>query len=169
MLMILQHTPHWVFGLFVGLFFFGVQQTRSRQVKKYLAYLLPLGMTLLSFAGVASSFGIHIHLMLIWLIGLGLVTYLLKPLISAIHSKYDRETNTFTLQGSWTPFVVIMLIFFTKYAVGVLNGMQVGWLHLAVTEVLLSLCYGGFSGYFIGRAIYLRKIENNAYSSVDVN
>ena len=49
---ILIHTPIWVYGLFVLLVVFGLQQTRSRDVKAVLAYLLPLWMIALSLAGI---------------------------------------------------------------------------------------------------------------------
>ncbi len=43
---ILAHTPAWVFGLLLGLIVLGLQQARNRQVKLWLAYLLPSGMVI---------------------------------------------------------------------------------------------------------------------------
>jgi len=67
---IITHTPPWVFGLFVLLIAFGLQQTRSRNVNAALAYLLPVGMIGLSLFGIHSSSGMEPAPVAIWAAGL---------------------------------------------------------------------------------------------------
>ena len=152
---ILIHTPIWVYGLFVVLVAFGLQQTRSRNVKAVLAYLLPLGMIALSLAGIDSSFGIKPVPITMW--ALGLLT------VSAIGFKYfrddrvtfSRSNRSFFIPGSWTPFVVIMAIFFTKYVFAVMNALDPNTATASTFVAMLSLAYGCFSGYFSSRAVNL--------------
>ena len=149
---ILLHTPTWVYGLFVVLIVFGLQQTRSRNVNAFLAYLLPAGMIVLSLAGINSSFGIKPVPITLW--ALGLIT------VSAVGFKYfrddrvtfSRSNRSFFIPGSWTPFFVIMAIFFTKYAFAVMQGFGVAAARSPITAVALSLIYGCLSGYFVARA-----------------
>ncbi len=152
---ILIHTPIWVYGLFVVLVIFGLQQTRSRNVNAVLAYLLPLGMIALSLAGIDSSFGIKPVPITMW--ALGLLT------VSAIGFKYfrdhrvtfSRSDRSFYIPGSWTPFIVIMAIFFTKYVFAVMNALDPYTATASTFVAVLSLAYGCFSGYFSSRAINL--------------
>lgn len=155
MLQILSHTPAWVFILFVVLLVFGLLQTRSRGVKQFLAYLLPTGMIILSLAGVQSSFGIEAMPIGLWAVGLiivALVGYKFFPLKGV---SYDARQRAFFIPGSWLPLVVIMAIFFTKYTVAVMHGLNNSLANDPVFEMALSLSYGCFSGYFASRAVNL--------------
>ena len=71
---ILIQTPPWVYGLFIVLAVFGLQQTHSRHVSAVLAYFLPFGLIALLLAGINSSFGIELAPIAMWAIGLLIVT-----------------------------------------------------------------------------------------------
>lgn len=152
---ILIHTPLWVYGLFVVLVAFGLQQTRSRNVNAVLAYILPFGMIALSLAGINSSFGIKPAPVAMWALGLLLVT-----VIGFKHFRDDRVTFTrtsrsFFIPGSWAPFCVIMAIFFTKYVYAVIHAFDAEIVTTNTFIAALSLAYGCFSGYFSSRAVNL--------------
>ncbi len=49
---ILEHTPVWVWGVFVAILLLGLQQTRTRDVSIARATILPVVMILLSLSGV---------------------------------------------------------------------------------------------------------------------
>ena len=155
MLQILSHTPVWVFILFVVLLVFGLQQTRSRNVKQFLAYFLPIGMVALSLAGVISSFGIKTIPIGLWVVGLATVTFICYNLFPVKGITYHSEKKYFFMPGSWLPFVVIMTIFFTKYTVAVMHGLNSTLVNNQIFILLLSLAYGCFSGYFASRAVNL--------------
>jgi len=156
---ILSHTPIWVFGLFVVLVVFGLQQTRNRNVKLVLAYFLPAGMIALSLAGVLSSFGVHPVPIALWFIGLVVTTTFIYKLFPLKGVTFHPERKHFFVPGSWLPFVVIMAIFFAKYAVGVMHGLNSPLLANQSFILLLSFAYGCFSGYFASRAVALHGMQ----------
>lgn len=152
---ILIHTPIWVYGLFVVLVAFGLQQTRSRNVKAVLAYLLPLGMIALSLAGINSSFGIEPVPIIMWALGLLAVSAIGFKYFRDDRVTFSRSNRSFFIPGSWTPFVVIMAIFFTKYVFAVMNALDPNTATASTFVAMLSLAYGCFSGYFSSRAVNL--------------
>ncbi len=155
MLEIITHTPTWVFGLFIGLVLLGVQQRNNRQVKKPLAFILPLGMLVLSFTGVWTSFGFMPSALLMWFAGLCITAFATARIWPVRGLVFYPERNSFFIPGSWAPFLVIMLIFFTKYSVGVLHGINPAALESIPLKLAFSLVYGLSSGYFVGRALCL--------------
>lgn len=155
MLQILSHTPPWVFVLFAGLLAFGFMQARDRNVNKISAYLLPIGMVALSLAGVQSSFGIKLVPVALWATGLALVTFIGYTFFRDTRVVFDPNRNAFYIPGSWFPLVVIMAIFFTKYAVAVMRALKIDATSSPAFTMALSLAYGCFSGYFSYRAANL--------------
>lgn len=158
MIQILTHTPVWVFFLFVVLVVFGLQQARSRNVKFFLAYFLPVGMVALSLAGVLSSFGLQAAPVGLWGLGLVATALLLYKLLPLKGARFNQDTGHFFVPGSWVPFVVIMAIFFAKYGVGVMRGFNNPLLLNTSFILCLSFAYGCFSGYFAARALALVSI-----------
>ncbi|MEY4589555.1 MAG: hypothetical protein RL497_1631 [Pseudomonadota bacterium] len=149
---ILRHTPKWVFGLFVSLLFLGWQQSRTRVVKKYVIFILPVGMTFLSYFGLESSFGASILTVGLWFLGLILTAYTTYIFLPNPGVFYRRQDASFDIPGSWLPLMLMMAIFFTKYSVGVLATINPELLGLSSVIYFCSIIYGGFSGVFIGRA-----------------
>ena len=152
---ILIHTPFWVYCLFVVLVAFGLQQIRNRNVNAVLAFFLPLGMIALSLAGISSSFGIKPVPVAMWALGLLTVT-----VIGFKHFRDDRvifsqPNRSFFIPGSWTPFFVIMAIFFTKYAFAVMHAFNPEIAAAKTFSAVMSLAYGCLSGYFSSRALNL--------------
>ena len=152
---ILIHTPLWVLGLFIVLVVFGLQQTRSRNVNAVLAYFLPLGMIALSLAGINSSFGIEPVPVAMWAIGLLVVTAIGFKLFRDDRVTFNRSSRSFFIPGSWTPFVVILAIFFSKYVFAVMHALDAEIVTTPAFVAGLSLAYGCFSGYFSSRAVNL--------------
>lgn len=155
MMQILSHTPTWVFVLFVVLLAFGFMQTRSRNVNKFLAYLLPVGMVFLSLAGVQSSFGLTLVPVTLWAAGLALTTFIGYTFFRDTRVSFDPNRNAFYIPGGWVPLVVIMAIFFTKYTVAVMTSLKIDAASSPAFAIVLSLAYGCLSGYFSSRAANL--------------
>jgi hypothetical protein len=152
---ILIHTPLWVYGLFVVLVVFGLQQTRSRNVKAVPAYFLPFGMIALSLAGIHSSFGLEPAPLAMWATGLLIVTVAGFKWFRDDRVTYTRSSRSFFIPGGWTPFFVIMAIFFTKYVFAVMHALDAEIATTRAFVAALSLAYGCFSGYFSSRAVNL--------------
>jgi len=155
MMQILTRTPPWVFALFAGLLAFGFLQARSRNVKAFLAYVLPAGMVALSLSGIQSSFGLKPAPLAAWALGLVAVAVIGHKAFPDKGISFDPAKGAFYIPGSWVPLVVIMAIFFAKYAFAVMQGYGAAAAGSPVTAVALSLVYGGLSGYFVARAASL--------------
>lgn len=155
MLQILSHTPPWVLALFAGLLAFGLLQTRSRDVKAIMAYVLPAGMVALSLSGIQSSFGFKPSPFAAWAVGLAAIAVIGYKAFPHKGISFNSANGTFYIPGSWVPLAVIMAIFFTKYAFAVMQGFGVAAAASPITAVALSLIYGCLSGYFVSRAASL--------------
>ncbi len=110
---IISHTPTWVFVVFFTLLIIGYQQSKSRVVKLKMVFVLPVLMTVFSYLGVSSVFGIAFYSLGIWLIGL------LSAFVIGIKLAYPRNVEYLAAQGqlsvpgSWLPLVLMMAIFLT--------------------------------------------------------
>ena len=152
---IITHTPSWVFGLFVLLIAFGLQQTRSRNVNAALAYLLPLGMIGLSLFGIHSSFGMEPAPVAIWAMGLLIVTGIRFKYFRDERVTFTRASRSFFIPGSWIPLCVIVAIFITKYAFAIMRALHAEMAGTDAFIAVFSLAYGCYSGYFSSRAANL--------------
>jgi hypothetical protein len=155
MMQIVSHTPLWVFALFAALLVFGLMQTRSRNVNRFLAYALPLGMVALSLVGVQSSFGLELVPVVFWAAGLAIVTLIGYVFFRDTRVSFDPSRNAFYVPGSWLPLLVIMAIFLTKYVVAVMLALEMGVVTRPAFATMFSFAYGCFSGYFAARAANL--------------
>lgn len=153
MLQILQHTPLWVFGLFIGLVFLGYSQTKTRLLSVKRLIIFPIVMLSLSVLGIASSFGIHLLSIAMWLCGLSLAFAINYWVVSPRDVRYLKDEQVFSIPGSWLPMVLIMVIFFTKYLVGVLLALHPETVHTPRFLVSACLVFGLSSGLFLARAI----------------
>ena len=112
-------------------------------------------MIALSLAGVQSSFGLKLVPVVLWATGLVLVTIVGYKFFRDTRVSFDPNRNAFYIPGSWMPLIVIMAIFFTKYAVAVMAALKIEAASSTLFAVALSLAYGCFSGYFSSRAVNL--------------
>lgn len=169
MLQIVAHTPPWVFGLLIGLLVLGLQQTRNRQVNRGLAYVLPVGMVILSLVGVTSNFGAQLLSVSLWLAGLCAMALIGYQWLPVKNLRYLAESNRFYIPGSWIPLVVILAIFFTKYSVAVLYALANPLTTQAAFMPVLCVVYGGFSGYFVARALCLVRASRSGDELLSTN
>jgi hypothetical protein len=159
MLEIISHTPIWVFILFFVLVVVGLLQLKDRKVSFSKILILPIAMVCLSFYGVISAFGLDIKSSLFWLVGL-IIAVLLNILLKLPrNSIYDKDLKTFFIKGSIIPFILIMIIFFTKYFIGVVIAKQLAILNELTFICTISFIYGILSGFFLGRIFVLLKLK----------
>jgi len=155
---ILAHTPRWVFVLFALLMWLGLKQLAAGTVSLARVTLLPIAMVGLSFYGMLSAFGDSPVALLGWAgaVSVLLLTVQRWPLPAA--ARYDAATRTFHLPGSAAPLALMMGIFFTKYAVGVLLAMHPEVARHTGFALAIGTLYGAFSGIFSARALRLWKL-----------
>lgn len=157
---ILRHTPAWVFVLFFVLLAVGLTLTRTRHVGRRTVAVLPLAMIALSLYGVYSAFGTATAAIGAWLIGVA--TALAAGLVLALPRdvSYSEATQTFVVPGSWIPLALMMAIFFTKYAVGVILARHLPVANTVPFVASVSFAYGLFGGLFFARALVTWRAQS---------
>jgi hypothetical protein len=150
---ILRRTPIWVFPLFLLLLTVGCMQSRTRPVATARLAILPVAMPALSLYGVLSVFGADAIALACWLAALLAAAASVRAVGLPKGVTYSPEPKVFTVPGSWWPLALIMVIFFTRYAVAVALARDASLSHLALFAVLVSAAYGLSSGFFVGRAL----------------
>jgi len=154
---ILQHTPVWVWGLFVALVALGLSQTRDREMTLVRVTVLPLVLVGLSLSGVLSAFG-HAPLPLGgWAAGVGAALVFGRQFVAVRGARWLAQTGRLYVPGSWLPLVLIVGLFCIKYVAGASLSMHPTLSTDAAFAGLCSLAYGGFSGLFLARALSLRS------------
>ena len=153
LLEILRRTPPWVFALFAVLVWFGLLQTRTRQVTLARVTVLPLVLIGLSLSGLTGTFGANPYALAAWLAAVLIAVLLNRAVKWPRKVAYAAATRSFPVQGSWLPLAVMMLIFFTRYAVSVALAMQPGLATTPSLPAAVGFAYGLMSGAFLARAL----------------
>ncbi|VWX62166.1 conserved membrane hypothetical protein [Burkholderiales bacterium 8X] len=165
LIQILAHTPTWVFVVFGLLLAVGLKQLRGGTVGMTRLTIMPVVMTALAIFGVVSASGGSPLALLAWLCTAALVAIFVirRPLPST--TRYDGAARQFHVAGSPVPLLLMMAIFFTKYAVGVEVAMQPELTRQLAFALGTSAVYGVFSGIFIGRAARLWRLARQTNAS----
>ena len=156
---ILSRTPLWVFVLFFVLLVYGYSQSKTRTVSRSRIAILPAAMVVLSFSGVLSAFGIAPVALASWGIGVGITVWLgsLRAVPDGV--SFSFETQLFRVPGSWIPLLLMMALFFTKYAVGVIVARQLPVANTLMFCGTVSLAYGALCGVFVSRALTVWSVR----------
>ena len=160
---ILKRTPSWVFVLFFVLLAFGYYQSKDRVVSRNKVTIIPAAMLVLSFYGVLSAFGSNLFAIFSWLAGVVITVYLGLKSANPSGVNFITETRSLLVPGSWLPLSLMMAIFFTKYAVGVILARKLPFAGEVAFIGSVSLIYGFLSGVFLARALAkLRTVRERA-------
>jgi hypothetical protein len=155
-LSILEHTPVWVWVTFCAVITLGILQIRTRDVSIARATVLPVVMIALSLSGVLSAFS-QIPLALgAWLVGVVVSLKLAGSVLAVRGASWSAETRHFRVPGSFVPVTLILGVFVTKYAAGVMLAINPSLAANTSVAIVLSLVYGAFAGLFWARARSLR-------------
>ena len=154
---ILKHTPVWVWGLFALLVYLGAMQSRTRTFSPARLAILPAAMLAFSLYGVLSVFGASVPAIAAWLTGLVASAWAIVALGLPRNATWSEETRTFSVPGSWLPLGIMMAIFFTRYAINVSIALDPSLKQAAGFLPAVGLTYGASSGYFLARALNIRR------------
>lgn len=155
---ILSHTPFWVWALLALLLVLGWKQSRPGRYSLTRTTLMPLAMVGLSVYGTVSAFGAPPQVWAAWAAAALPLAWAISHTALPRGTHYDAAQRSFWLAGSWTPMVLILGVFLTKYAVGVALAMAPARAHDPVFTLVAALLYGGFSGCFLGRGARLWRL-----------
>ena len=159
-LQIIQHTPVWVWGLFVALVAFGLSQTRDRAVSLTRVTILPLVLLALSFWGVVSTFAHATIAIVAWGAGVATAIALGRGLMRARGASWSPETGLLHVPGSWLPLAMMVALFLIKWGVGATLAINHSMVSHTAFGAACGLAYGGFSGLFAARALGLRSLAS---------
>ena len=160
LIQIISHTPLWVWAILVVLLWVGLKQTLPRSVSLRRITVLPLVMVGLSLAGTLTAFGAGNHALLAWGAAAAVAAAVVMTRTLPQATQYNTWTQHFQIPGSWTPLVLMMGIFITKYAVGVTLSMRPDLARDAMFSQSVGALYGGFSGVFVARAARLWRLAS---------
>ena len=152
---IINHTPIWVWAIFVFLLWLGFKQSLPSTPGLKRITLIPLAMLGLSLYGLVSVFGSAGVLLLAWGCSAVFAATLIAQQPVQQGTQYNPWTQRFELPGSWVPLVLMMGIFTTKYGVGITAVMRPDVLHSAAFSYSICTVYGVCSGVFAGRTLRL--------------
>lgn len=165
---IITHTPLWVWAILGLLLWLGLRQSAPRSVSVRQTTVLPLGMVGLSLAGMFTAFGAGSPAVVAWASALAVAGAVVMTRSLPKATQYNSWTQQFQLPGSWTPLVLMLSIFFTKYAVGVTLAMHPDLARDALFSQSVGALYGGFSGVFVGRAARLWRLASTQASGSNI-
>ena len=150
---ILHGTPTWVFALLLALLAIGYSQTRPRILAPARVALLPAAFLAFSLYGVISVFGPSAPVLACWAAGIAAAIFLNRALKQPRGASWDTASGSFHIPGSWVPLALMLVIFFTRYAIAVSLSLQPSLAAGLGFPSLAGVAYGLMSGTFLARAL----------------
>ena len=148
MLVILQHTPSYVFALFAVLLVLGIQALRNRVISIWRLLLTPTLFIGWGVASLALQSAMSPPLVADWLAAAalgGTIGWLTTRLENI---RVDRAGLSVSLPASALPLIRNLLIFSTKYVLAIAVALAPAWqAELAMWDIAGS---GLSAGYFLG-------------------
>lgn len=161
---ILRHTPFWVWGTLMLLVWLGLAQSVARQVTLRRVIVLPLGMTALSLHGTFAVFDAAYWSWALWLGAAALAVAWFASSELPVGVRYDAPTRSFHVPGRWEPLVLMMLIFCTRYVVGVVLALHPELTRDPAAAAMVASIYGALSSVFIGRMVRMLRSARSSES-----
>ncbi len=167
-LAILAHTPAWVFVLFAALVALGVRLMRTSRLSLLRVAILPIAMGGLALFSLAQAFGLGSSAVAAW-IALVVAFVVAGRLVAPRHDvQYSSDTRSFVVPGSVFPLLLMMTIFFTRYAVAVALAIHPDLRAVAGIGAAVGGVYGLTSGAFVLRALRIVRTMKRAPSGAGI-
>ena len=152
---IVQRAPPWVWLILAVLCVAGYVQTKTRTLSANRLKIVPAIMLPYSLFTTVSLFSNDIGMALAaWAVG-ALVGWLVSPkLFAGIATVNNAGTSAkaYTVQGSYTPWALMMIIFSVRFVHGMLRSVQPEWITTTMFVATIAIVLGLCSGLFAGRA-----------------
>lgn len=153
-------TPIWVWLLLAFLLFIGIRALRPTTASFVRLAILPIVFLVWGLSGFATTYGYRPSGIAVWLVALLLGFVLGLFAAHSIEIRADKERGLIRLPGNALNLVLILIIFSTKYTLGVIAGIRpsiTGEMLFMATDVGMS---GWLTGLFAGRLFGLwRKYQ----------
>ncbi len=148
---VFSNTPLWVWAILAALLALGVKQAQDHVVGRTRLLLQPLVLGALSVVSALGAFGLQPHTAGGWLIG-ALAGVLLNRMLGLPRRVQALPDGRFAIGGSWAPMVLLMAIFWLRYAVAVSLAMSPALRADTLFALLACALYGLASGLIGARA-----------------
>jgi hypothetical protein len=152
----LLETPWWVYLLFAYLVFIGFKAKKGGVVSFKKLIIMPIVLSYLSFETLVTIHAWHVGFLCLFLLT-GLAGAFVSYSITRIKSiKVDRKQWLIDLPGSNFTLIIVLVIFFSKYYVGMRLGVNPAiadnvdfkYFVLALSGVTLGLLWGRLGYYY---------------------
>ncbi len=154
-----SHIPIYVFFIFFGLLFLGISALKTKEKIFARTIILPLAMFCFSLYWLYSlGFSLYSS---IFILGLGFWFFVGKYIWKKKNFLYKKSNDIFEIKGSVLPLILMMIIFFTKFIVGILQARNPEILANIFVFCGFVILYGIFSGIFLNRLYLLSKLRKN--------
>ena len=152
---IINHTPRWVWGVFVLLLWLGGRQMRSSTQGLRRVIALPLGMAALSLVGAVSAFGGQLAVLMAWAMAATACAMGAMATPLPRNTRFDSTRQTFHAPGSALPLVLMLMLSIStlKYALGVATVMRPELAKYPALALPCAALLGACSGLFAGRTL----------------
>ncbi len=163
LIVILHHTPVWVWALLALILVAGLRQARGVQQRRWRLLALPLAWLLIGALSIAQWSGWLSPGMLAWLLGLGAGGLLAHGLRWGRLAQYDPRTRLYQVPGSWWPLALMLGIFGLRYLSAVFIA-----LHPVATGPWVPLMdglFGTLTGALLGRLAGILRSTAQAASA----
>lgn len=157
MLEILQHTPVWVYIVFIALLYFGIRACFTREVSIQQTLVFPLVFIVLSIL----TFYDYPHSLIaipVWILAAVVGAMVSRSLLERHPLKLGNKTHTLVVPGSYGILFILLFYFALRYYLGYQAAIHGGVQSLTTIQLMVFFISSGFiSGLFIARAWLLRK------------
>lgn len=148
----MSHIPIWVYVLFLGLLYLGIQRCFTRVTSIRWLVVVPILFIFFNFRGIFTLFPLARANIFYWIVGICLGLLLGYAQVRNSMIKADRKKKLIELPGDNMMLVLIMAIFFLEVFVNfaVAEGFSV--VELPVFPIIFIAASGIMVGYFTGRS-----------------
>lgn len=158
---ILQNTPLYVYWMFISLLAVGFLQRKTRILSVKRALGVPILLSFLSILGFYFDFSFSLLSLTFFLIAFALLFLISLKYQKSSHIQFSKQKQIFTIEGSFIPLLMMMLVFFTKYLVGVLSALESELLSNFYFIASISFAYGlFFCSFFLRFYVLYKKLKS---------
>jgi hypothetical protein len=160
---ILKGTPLWVWVILAALIVLGVQQLRSREIRRYSVLIAPVAFLFVGLMAAGRG-PVGFSAWAITLLATAAFTFFVwQPTGGA---RYNAGTDRLHLPGSVVPMLLMLSIFLLNYVINVTLAINPALRGELAWQVGPAVILGALSGVFIGRAATLFRMNRTSATAV---
>ena len=152
LIQILTHTPLYVWAILAFLVYRGMAAMRDRDVEVRKLVMIPAVMLVLSLQDMSAKFGLGGWALAAWALAAAGMA-LAAGLAGSERIVASAVPGHVRVRGSRLPLVMMMAVFFTKYAASVAVAVAPQLRQDTLFACIVCGLFGVFNGWFVGRLV----------------